>query len=84
MPQPTNAQFTHAFRLLGQSLPKKPLPRRAGPATVAEPGEFMLMDLAQGFYRFKHADTRNYLLVRIDNGEIVIPERAEAFFEGRF
>jgi hypothetical protein len=48
----------------------------------ADPAEFMLMDFADGFYRFKHRATRNYLYVR-EGGAVAIPkDAADPFFGG--
>ena len=81
---PTQAQASHGFRLLENALKAEPLPTEKGGRRMATAAEFMLMDLCQGFYRFKHSDTRNYLLVRIGDGSVVIPEQNKPFLMGKF
>ena len=61
-----------AFLKLADALRGVLLPTSTTPRFVA-PGEFALMDVRHGRYRFKHHLTRNYLLLHTKTGKVTIP-----------
>ncbi len=68
--------------LVGCAVPVDAVGRKYRFATIAE---FMFMDTADGFYRFKHRATRNYLYVRACGGALAVPfDRDHPFFGGFF
>jgi hypothetical protein len=74
-----------AFDLLGKALASQKLPTRRGIYRQAQASEFMYMGTANGFYQMKHRDTRNYVFVSVDSGQMWVPqEKSRPFFRGEF
>lgn len=74
-----------AFEQLVEALETAFLPTKDGKHRKADADEFMLMTPSpiNGQWQFKHAPTRNYLLVSETSGKITIPTGG-AFFMGYF
>jgi hypothetical protein len=79
-----------AFALLAKNLKYTSLPtsweRGNTKYRKADPDEFMFMGYGPGsarHYMFKHRKSRNYLLVRINTGKIVVPTGGD-FMKGLF
>lgn len=81
----SEADRKRGFNTLASALSESKLPCEKGPHRWAQANEFMLMgyDFARGEWKFKHGDTRNYLLVSKD-GDLRIPMTDEPFKRGYF
>jgi len=81
---PTEADVKPAFELLAAALEGKQLNTEQGEPRVASAEEFMLMSKGHGLYHFKHSFTRNYVLVSIGNGQLIVPSTGKPFQRGTF
>jgi hypothetical protein len=83
---PTEQDVKEAFTILGEKLKKERLETESGKLRHASPDEFMLMDMTDVYWRFKHAPTRNYLYVERNTKRhnIVVPNDGKPFFMGYF
>jgi hypothetical protein len=70
------------FRALERALATQRLPDGEGGARLARAGEFMLMDVAGGHPRFKHAGSRNY--VALVRGKVVLGDGVSPFEKHAF
>lgn len=75
-----------AFDKLKRALRNFELPTEGGSRRKADPGEFMLMNMAQGGSKamFKHRDTRNYIIIDMKSGKMEVPITSKPFFRGYF
>lgn len=74
-----------AWKLLKVALKTAKLPTLSGKArTKVDPDEFMLMHMANNYYFFKHRYSRNYVLIDMVTGKLVVPKEQQAFFRGTF
>lgn len=75
-----------AFDKLKKALRNFELPTEGGSRRKADPGEFMLMNMAQNGTKamFKHRDTRNYIIIDMKSGKMDVPITSKAFFRGYF
>ena len=82
-----------AWEWLKEGLRKQKLPTENGTPRQATVGEFMLMTgkpvAVRGmrggpFWQFKHAGTRNYVLIEDGTGKMIVPQTTQPFFRGTF
>lgn len=73
------------FSVLAALLQRTPLPTASG-SRVASASEFMLMEHTEQCAKFKHRETRNYVLVWYSSGNIrlVVPRENVPFHGGEF
>lgn len=83
MSHPTDQELAEKLRRLDAALAEKQLPTARGGPREAKASEFMWMGAFPGEDRFKHADSRNYLILHAD-GSITIPATGEPFYMGTF
>jgi len=84
MNPPQQSDIEPAFGLLAKALKGKQLNTQFGAPREAEADEFMLMSIGHGYYHFKHCHTRNYVLVSITSGHMIVPNTGKPFQRGTF
>lgn len=82
-----------AWKKLEEALRRQKLPTRDGSRRVS-PGEFMLaapepfavrsISTRKKFWQFKHGDSRQYVFIDSESGDMVVPKTNRPFLEGRF